>query len=85
MDYNLFAVEYYAKDYNANMIGLFSWSKEEFEAANDEQEARAKETYQPMTVRKTDGKKIAEQAKALLQGKEKWQPSWMKYNVAQGR
>ena len=33
-------------------------------------------------IPKKDGKAIAEQAKALLQGKEVWRPSWKDYGTA---
>ena len=46
--------------------------------ATNEAEA-AKYGPEAYTLGKQDGGTIAEQAQALLQGKEKWRPTWMDY------
>jgi len=64
---------------------LCRWEKETYDAANEAQE-REQETYQPDAVQKptTERESIAEQAQALLKGKEKWKPTWVDSGPALG-
>lgn len=61
----------------------FRWDKETYDKAKKAQEEQ-QELMGPDApkIAKKDGKTIAEQAKALLQGKEVWRPSWKDYGVA---
>ncbi|KAL9117492.1 MAG: hypothetical protein Q9187_005969 [Circinaria calcarea] len=62
---------------------LDAWDKEIYDKAKKAQEEQM-ELMSPKGPRipKKDGMTIAEQAKALLQGKEVWRPSWKDYGVA---
>ncbi|KAI9872188.1 MAG: hypothetical protein M1830_001927, partial [Pleopsidium flavum] len=61
------------------------WEKDTYDAANKAQE-REQASYQPDAVQKptTERRSIAEQAQALLEGKEKWRPTWEDYGLALG-
>ncbi|KAG6995624.1 lon protease, peroxisomal [Physcia stellaris] len=58
-----------------------SWQKEQFDKANDLAEANRKRRQEGPTMAPTDGEDMAKQAKALLEGKEKWRPGWKDYGV----
>lgn len=62
--------------------GDYSWDKEIYDKAKkgqrEEQDLIGPDA--PL-IPKKDGETIAEQAKALLQGKEVWRPSWKDYGM----
>jgi len=59
------------------------WDKKAWDAAQEAQKAE-NETFGPdaPTLPKGDRKTLAEQAKALLEGKMIWRPSWRDYGRA---
>lgn len=61
----------------------YRWDKEAWDAAQEAQEAES-EKFGPHapTLPKGDRKSMAEQAKALLEGKIVWRPSWRDYGRA---
>jgi large subunit ribosomal protein L23 len=64
------------------MLTVCRWDKSSWDAAQERQ-AELDEAIGPNAGRmpKADRKSIAEQAKALLEGKDKWRPSWMEYGL----
>lgn len=51
-----------------------SWQKEQFDKAQEIQEAERKKRKEGATLAPEDGEDMAKQAKALLAGKEEWRP-----------
>lgn len=61
------------------------WEKETHEAAREEQKKEQARLMPDADLQPpTDRQSIAEQAQALLKGKEKWRPSWVDYGAASG-
>ena len=65
---------------------LEAWDKTTYDEAAKEQK-RLNEEFGPKgkLMPKADRKSIAEQAKALLEGREVWRPSWRDYGAVTGR
>lgn len=62
--------------FNTNSLGR-RWDKETYDAAKDSQD-KERDRYQPTFKHKASPERpaIAEQAQALLKGKERWKPQW---------
>ena len=65
---------------------LEAWDKKTYDEAMKQQE-REQEMMGPNAkmLPKADRRSIAEQAKALLEGREVWRPSWRDYGVVAGK
>ena len=56
------------------------WDKEMFDKASESQEQMQDSKAKVFgTAKPSDGDKLREQAKKLLEGKDKWQPSWKEW------
>lgn len=61
---------------------LDKWDKTSHDAASEAQKKADEEKQQGGMALRTDGATIRKQAQALLDGKEKWKPSWVDFQVA---
>lgn len=61
-----------------SLTASYSWGKEAYDKAQETQEAARKESGEDGETReKPDRKELAEQAKALMEGREKWKPGYV--------
>ena len=65
------------------IVYFHRWDKKVWDAAQEAQKEE-NERFGPQagTLPKGDQKSMAEQAKAILEGKMKWRPSWIDYGRA---
>ena len=67
------------------LFAVCRWEKETHDAAKEEQKREQAWLMPDAAAKPTpDRRSIADQAKALLEGKEKWRPTWVDYGAASG-
>ena len=61
---------------------VYRWDKRQFDLAEKaREEEQRRHGPQGDMIPRADRKSIAEQARALLEERERWRPTWMEYGV----